>query len=255
MKRKIHAPDSKPITPAPAKSPYAKTSKPFNAWAEHLVGAQGVPTVPEVKKRKAPEGDIKTPAGPEEREVLYDGVRFTARRDGAEGAVEIVDIDNVGKGEGGFPVGKVFKFTIAKTDGAFDGEKELGADFDFGSLKAQLMPVCKPAFIQLLPESRVIAPLPSGSSAKPMDVDVKPSEFPARLTAPPTIGSAADSKPDVKPKGNQPYPAKGQASFKDTVTDEMLATIKEKFGVWEGRKVEWTRVTGAFLWLGDHLSR
>ncbi|KAL8278734.1 hypothetical protein RQP46_008803 [Phenoliferia psychrophenolica] len=260
-KRKIYAPDSKPITPAPAKNPYTKTAKPFNAWAESLVGANGIPSIPVERKRKAEEP--KAAPGPEDREVLYDGVRFTARRDlskGPDAPVEIVDLENVGTGPDGWPVGKVFKFTIARGDGSFEGETELGAEFDFGALKAQLMPLSKPAFVSLLPESRrPIAPLPSASSAssssaKPMDVDAKPttSEFPARLTAPPSIATAtpaAAATDDVKPEapklksGNQPYPAKGQASFKDSVTDETFAKLQEKFGVWEGRKMQWTRVS------------
>ena len=79
-----------------------------------------------------------------------------------------------------------------------------------------------------------------------IDTPAPSSEFPVRLTAPPTIGSAsasADTKPAGDKKG-QEYPAKGQCSFREVVTDEIFEKIKSTFGLWEGRKIEWTRASG-----------
>ena len=251
MKRKIYAPDSKPTVPSIPKNPYVKSNKPFNAWAEDLIGAQGFPgvvsTAPrEDKKRKAAgQGED----GTEEREILFDGVRFTAKKSAA-GDVEIVDEENVGRGEGGWPAGKVLRFVIAHSSGALDGPKEEGEPFNFAKLKTELLPICRPAFVALLPDSRPIAPLPSGASAPSaaMAVDTPASEFPVRLTAPPTIATAsATPAPEAKPaktSGNRgEYPAKGQVSFRDPVTDKILETIKSTLGLWEARKVEWVRAS------------
>lgn len=252
MKRKIYAPDTKPAPAGVPRNPYTKSNKPFNAWAEQLVGPQGFPkeivavdrTRGDDKKRKAGgQGED----GVEEREVLFDGVRFTARRKGGDGGeVEIVDEATVGAGEGGWETGKVLRFVISKKDGALDGAKEEGEFFNFSELKTQLLPICKPAFVSLLPESRAIAALPAGGSAMAIDTPAPSSEFPVRLTAPPTIGSAsapADTKPAGDKKG-QEYPAKGQCSFREVVTDEIFEKIKSTFGLWEGRKIEWTRASG-----------
>ena len=82
------------------------------------------------------------------------------------------------------------------------------------------------------------------------------SEFPTRLNAPPEIKSSADVKKDDAPEastssasgsGAQQYPARGQASFKEVVTDETFDKLKSEVGEIDGRKVEWVRVSGAFL--------
>lgn len=259
-KRKLYAPDSAPITGASKdsipKNPYSKSSKPFNAWAEKLVGEQGFPVKPSAvaaartnnKKRGAEDdGDA------EERDVLYDGVRFKARRTGGkDGKVEIVDEDNLGKGEKGWSTGKVLRFTIAKKDGSTSTDsKEDGEKFDFASLKKRLEPVGKPGFVSLL-DDRPIAPLPSGDKDSAMK-DAKP-EFPTRLNAPPEIKSAADVKKDepapeasTSSSGAQQYPARGQASFREALTDEKFEQLKSEVGEIDGRKVEWVRVSGAFL--------
>lgn len=266
-KRKIYAPDSAPITGASKdsvpKNPYSKSAKPFNAWAERLVGEDGFPIKPSAvaaarangKKRGAEDENEA-----EEREIMYDGVRFKARRTGGkDGKVEIVDEESVGKGEGGWATGKVFRFTIAKKDGSTSTDsKEDGEKFDFVSLKKRLEPIAKPAFVSLA-EDRPIAPLPAGASGdkdSTMKEAAPKSEFPTRLNAPPEIKSSADVKKDDAPEastssasgsGAQQYPARGQASFKEVVTDETFDKLKSEVGEIDGRKVEWVRVSGAFL--------
>lgn len=259
-KRKLYAPDSAPITGASKdaipKNPYSRSSKPFNAWAEKLVGEDGFPVKPSAVaaarangKKRGAEDDGEA----EEREIMYDGVRFKARRTGGkDGKVEIVDEATVGQGEGGWSTGKVLRFTIAKKDGSTSADaKEDGGKFDFASLKKRLEPVAKPAFVQLLDE-RTIAPLPSGDKDSAMK-DAK-SEFPARLNAPPEIKSAAEVKSDAaapaaeastSSSGAQQYPARGQASFKEALTDDMLEKLKSEVSEIDGRKVEWVRVSGA----------
>ncbi|BGP54483.1 hypothetical protein JCM8202_001563 [Rhodotorula sphaerocarpa] len=257
-KRKLYAPDSAPITGASKdaipKNPYSRSSKPFNAWAEKLVGEDGFPVKPSAVaaarangKKRGAEDDGEA----EEREIMYDGVRFKARRTGGkDGKVEIVDEATVGQGEGGWSTGKVLRFTIAKKDGSTSADaKEDGGKFDFASLKKRLEPVAKPAFVQLLDE-RTIAPLPSGDKDSAMK-DAK-SEFPARLNAPPEIKSAAEVKSDAaapaaeastSSSGAQQYPARGQASFKEALTDDMLEKLKSEVSEIDGRKVEWVRVS------------
>lgn len=259
-KRKLYAPDSAPIAPAKdavPKNPYAKSAKPFNAWADKLVAEDGFPTVPSAaaarkdgangKKRAAEDGDAV-----DEREILYDGVKFTARRTGGEGgSIEIVDEDKVGKGEGQWPTGKVFRFVIAKKDGSTSGDKEDGARFEFGPFKSRLEPVARPAFVSLT-EARPIAALP-GSDKEMKEAAPEPkAEFPTKLTAPPMVASASDAKKDEGEKapaasgsGAQQYPAKGQASFKDVVSDEQLEKLKQEVAEVDGRKVEWERLSGA----------
>ena len=82
------------------------------------------------------------------------------------------------------------------------------------------------------------------------------SEVPTRLNAPPEIKSSADVKKDDAPEastssasgsGAQQYPARGPASFKEVVTDETFDKLKSEVGEIDGRKVEWVRVSGAFL--------
>jgi lupus La protein len=203
----------------------------------------------EEKKRKADD------SAPEEREILYDGVRFTAKRTGGEdGSIEIVEEDKVGTAAGQWPVGKLFRFVISKKDGTFDGSKEEGERFNHIGFKEQLAPIAKPAFVGL---DRPVAPLPSAAMA----VDTKPSEFPARLTAPPTIGTASAAPPVAGAKsetssylGNgTEFPAKGQASFRELVSDEDFEKIKG-IGTWEGRKIEWVRASGTSLCLPCSLS-
>lgn len=248
MKRLIYAPDSAPIAGAAAvpRNPHSKNARPFNAWAEKLVGPRGFPRkvdLPEprtnsngkdanLKKRKA-DGE----AGEEQsREILFDGVRFTARKTAA-GEVEIVDEANVGT-EAGKWTNKVLKFTINSK--APDGAREEGAPVNFGDLKKMCFPIVKPGFFSLLdhkPAAEVQA-----------EPEAPKSEFPVKLTAPPTIGSAADAPAPatVAPTSDsrsQAYPARGQAAFRDEVTDEILAKIKSDIGSFEGRTIEWVRVS------------
>lgn len=236
MKRKIHAPDSKPIVASTGvpKNPYTRGNKPFNAWADQFIGDHGIPKVPggarveDGKKRKAgPDGD-------ETREVLFDGVRFTAKKVGEE--VTIVDEENVGLGEGGWATKKVLRMVIGVKVGS-EAATEQGEEFQFNTLKAAIVPILKPIFVSILPESRNIAGLPSG-----MAVDAPSSDFTARPSAPPAIGSAASAVS----KGPQTYPAKGQVSFKESVTDEILAKIQSDVGTFEGRPIQWIRATGMF---------
>jgi hypothetical protein len=55
-----------------------------------------------------------------------------------------------------------------------------------------------------------------------------------------------DGKLEIK-DGQQEYPAKGQASFKDVVTDEQFEQLKKDVSEVNGRKVEWIRAPGTFL--------
>lgn len=256
MKRKLHAPDSAPLAregkDAIPKNPYTKSTKPFNAWAEKLVSdVDGWPSVPSAASAR--EGNSKKRAaedGSEEREIFYDGVKFTARRTGGKsGSIELVDEDKIGKGEGQWPTGKVLRFTISKKDGATDGDKEDGERFDFGALKQRLEPIARPGFVSLVDE-RPIAGLPGGDKDM-KDAPAEKSEFPTRLTAPPTIATASEAKKEDEPeapakgRGEQQYPAKGQASFKDVLSDEQFAKLKSEVAEVEGRKIEWVRVSGA----------
>ncbi|GAA5975878.1 hypothetical protein JCM10908_005312 [Rhodotorula pacifica] len=263
-KRKLYAPDSAPITGASKdsvpKNPYSKSAKPFNAWAEQLVGENGFPIKPSAAaaarqngKKRGAEDENEA----EEREIMYDGVRFKARRTGGkDGKVELVGEESIGKGDGGWSTGKVFRFTIAKKDGSTSAEsKEDGERFDFASLKKRLEPIAKPAFVSLV-EDRQIAPLPAGASGdKDSTMKEGKSEFPTRLTAPPEIKSSAEVKkdddaaapaPEASSSGSsgaQQYPARGQASFKEAVTDETFDKLKSEVGEIDGRKVEWVRVS------------
>ncbi|TNY21397.1 hypothetical protein DMC30DRAFT_202321 [Rhodotorula diobovata] len=256
MKRKLHAPDSAPLAregkDAIPKNPYTKSTKPFNAWAEKLVSdVDGWPSVPSAASAR--EGNSKKRAaedGSEEREIFYDGVKFTARRTGGKsGSIELVDEDKIGKGEGQWPTGKVLRFTISKKDGATDGDKEDGERFDFGALKQRLEPIARPGFVSLVDE-RPIAGLPGGDKDM-KDAPAEKSEFPTRLTAPPTIATASEAKKEDEPeapakgRGEQQYPAKGQASFKDVLSDEQFAKLKSEVAEVEGRKIEWVRVSEA----------
>lgn len=245
MKRKIYAPDSKPIAAAAVpKNPYNKSAKPFNAWQEELIGPAGFPKLivvgernkPEDKKRKA-EGAVD---GVETRTVNFDSVTFEATKTG--GVISLVDVETLGTAPGQWPAGRVVKFIIAKKDGETTGTKENGEYFNFGQLKTKILDF-KPVFVTLL-DSRPIAALPTASSA--MAVDAPTSEFPARLTAPPTIATATPAVVEAKATGSGPqeYPAKGQASFKEPVTDEKLEELKTLVATWEGRTVTWTRATG-----------
>lgn len=251
MKRELHAPGtSKSAAPSVPRAPGQpqKGVKPYNAWALRLIGENGFPApiTPEDPKNGREDKKRKAPGAPEEREILFDGVRFTARRTGRDDStIEIVDEATVGTGEGQWVPGKLLKFTVSKKDGSFSGDKEQGGHFDFMELKQKLVPIVKPGFIGLTQSERPIAGLPSSSMA----VD-STSEFPTKLTAPPTIGSAADaaaasseSKPVESPRGAIEYPAPGQASFKEHVTEEHFDKIKSEFAEFEGRKIEWTRAT------------
>lgn len=250
MKRKIYAPNSKPIAGASSvpTNPYekrnpanrGKVNKPFNAWAETLVGPNGIPNPIPVYNPSAPRParDNKRKAEEEEeKEVLYDGVRFTAKKEA--GGVTVVDEDKI---VSQWDTNKLLCFTISKIDGSISpASKEEGEKFDFTKLKIKLTPICKPGFVSLNQSSREIAGFPSSSSK----MDVTPSEFPVKLTAPPTIGSASDIKPASKPIGEgQEYPAKGTASFRDIVTDEILIKINEELGSFGGRKILWVRASG-----------
>lgn len=259
-KRKLYAPDSAPITGKDAvpKNPYSRSAKPFNAWAEKLVGENGFPSPYTAggsarpkesngKKRAAEDKDAV-----EEREIQYEGVRFKARRTGGkDGQVEIVDEGTIGTGAGEWPMGKVLRFTITKKDGSTSGDLEGGENFDFGALKKRLEPIAKPGFVSLL-EDRKIAPLPSADK----DKEMKDDPFPARATAPPEVKAAASSeeKEEDKPaeastSSAQQYPARGQASFKEVLPDEVFEKIKSEVGEINGRKVEWVRISGALAFV------
>jgi hypothetical protein len=253
-KRKIYAPDAPAITASSSvpKNPYAKSAKPFSAWGEHLISETGFPTLPQGGKRddREKEGSKKRGAddsGEQTREILYDGVRFTARKVG--GSVELVDEEKIGTGEGQWPFGKVFRFTISKKDGSSSGDVEGGPKVMFQDFKKRLEPIAKPAFVSVF-DNREIAGLPSGDKA--MKVEEEKKEFPTRLTAPPTIATASETKKEedaptasTVSAGQQAYPAKGQASFKDVVSEEALAKLKSEVGELDGRKIEWTRVSGS----------
>ena len=245
MKFKIYDPEGKgrPATPAVPANPYAKNgkdskgkpnnNKPFNAWAEGSIGVGGFPRAPgadrrDTKRKATEEADIK------EREILFNGVTFTARK-GDYGKIEIVDEATVGTGAGGWEGQKVLRFTISKKDGTMEGT-EAGEYFNHGQLKTQLYPICKPAFVAIITDDAPEAKAPAA-----------PSEFPPRLDAPPTVVSAASIVPATTTpalSGGQEYPAKGQASFRDVVTDEIFETLKTKLGTWEGRTLTWVRATG-----------
>ena len=246
MKRLIYAPDSAPVAGPSAvpRNPHAKNARPFNAWAEKLVGARGFPKkvdVPEPrtngkelnsKKRKADDDGAE-----QTREVLFDGVRFTARKL-ASGEVEIVDEATVGT-EAGKWTNKVLKFVIQSN--AADGAKQDGAHVNFGDLKKLCFPIVKPGFFSLLDK-------PAGPAAGEAPEAAPKSEFPVKLTAPPTIGSAAAAPAAVAAPATdarqQAYPARGQAAFRDEVTDEILAKIQADIASFDGRSVEWVRVSG-----------
>lgn len=186
---------------------------------------------------------------------MFDGVKFTARRTGGEGGeVEIVDKATIGLGEGGWSVGKVMRFTMSKKDGSLTAPSESGEFFNFSSLKTTLAPIAKPAFVSLLP-TRTIAALPSTSttSTYTMAVDTAPSTA-QTLDAPPAIGSSAAiavavpvvAAPVTDSNNPQQYPADGQVSFREQVTEEILTKLRADIGVWEGRKVSWVRASGMF---------
>ncbi|GAA5925717.1 hypothetical protein JCM3775_001482 [Rhodotorula graminis] len=268
MKRKVYAPDSKPMAregkDAIPKNPYSKSSRPFNAWAEHLVSdTDGWPVKPSAAgaSRDATTNGKKRAAedGVDEREIFYDGVKFTARRTGGKaGSIELVDEDKIGTGEGQWPKGKVLRFTVSKKDGSTDGGKEDGEQFDFVALKKRIEPIARPGYVSLFDGARPVANLPGSSSASadkdaPMQ-DAK-SEFPTRLTAPPTIATASEEKKDdAAPaaaaeskgaSGAQQYPAKGQSSFKDVLSEDQFETLKKEVSEVNGRKIEWVRVSEA----------
>lgn len=244
MKRQIYAPGTKapePTTDIP-KHPYPKSLRPFNAWAVSTISSTGFPSeLPAEVKREPRTDDKKRKADdstPDEREILFDGVRFTAKRNG--GSIELVDEENIGKGEGGWSAGKVLQFSVSKLDGTSEG-KENGDELNFGKLKFTLNPISKAGFVSL-DSRRPIAALPASTMA--VD-DVKPSEFPARLTAPPTVGSATETTPETKPStGSIEYPAKGHASFREVVDDATLEKIQAGAGEFEGRKIQWSRASG-----------
>jgi lupus La protein len=186
---------------------------------------------------------------------LFDGVKFTARRTGGEGGeVEIVDKATIGLGEGGWSVGKVMRFTMSKKDGSLTAPSESGEFFNFSSLKTTLAPIAKPAFVSLLPTRTIAAP-PSTSttSTYTMAVDTAPSTA-QTLDAPPAIGSSAAiavavpvvAAPVTDSNNPQQYPADGQVSFREQVTEEILTKLRADIGVWEGRKVSWVRASGMF---------
>lgn len=245
MKRLIYAPDSKAATTFTATpvNPYTKSIKPFNAWAEQLIATNGTPTVPTAGRVQDPKKRKSDPDADEDREVLFDGVRFTARRSG--GLISVVDEENVGKGADGWSTGKVLRMVIGVKAGS-TAESEQGEGFNFGKLKADLIPIAKPAFVSILPESRTIANLPSSSALPSAAMVVEPSsDFPERSIAPPTIAIAASSAPTTSSGyGPQTYPAKGQVSFKDVVTDELLEKVRSEVATFEGRPITWVRATG-----------
>ena len=267
MKRKVYAPDSKPMAregkDAIPKNPYSKSSRPFNAWAEHLVSdSDGWPVKPSAAgaPRDASNGKKRAAEdGVNERDIFYDGVKFTARRTGGKGgSIELVDEDKIGTGEGQWPKGKVLRFTVSKMDGSTDGDKEDGEQFDFVALKKRIEPIARPGYVSLFDGARPVAGLPGSSSAADKDAPMQDakSEFPTRLTAPPTIATASDSdkKDDAAAagaaeskgaSGAQQYPAKGQSSFKDVLSEDQFETIKKEVSEVEGRKIEWVRVSGA----------
>ncbi|GAA6062624.1 hypothetical protein JCM10212_000286 [Sporobolomyces blumeae] len=240
-KRQLYAPGSKPVEKDNIpKNPYSKSAKPFNAWAERLIDEHGFPQIPSAASARTAEKEDKKKRKAEddnpERDISYDGVQYKARKT-ASGDVEIVDEDKVGQGENGWKMGKLLRFTIASKE----GKAEAGERFDYGSFKRRLEPIVKPAFVSIQ-DSRQIAGLPE----KKEDAQMK-SEFPTPLKAPPTVVSASevkseDAKVEVK-EGQQEYPARGQASFKEVVTDEMMEKLKSEVGEINGRKVEWTRVS------------
>lgn len=263
MKRQIHAPGTSKPAPGVPRAPGGQSGnqkggvKPYNAWAQHLIDENGYPSEIEPeqargsmdRKRKADD------SGSDEREILFDGVRFTAKRTGKgdDATIEIVNEAEVGTGEGQWPAGKLLKFTVSKSDGSMSGDKERGSSFNVMELKSKITPIVKPGFIGLTQNERPIAGLPGSSMA--VDAPVK-SEFPTKLSAPPTIASASDastsapaaaSSSEPLPRGVVEYPAAGQASFKEMVTDEILEKIKSQFGEFEGRKIEWTRATRKFF--------
>lgn len=238
MKRLIYDPEgkqtAKPAASVVPSNPYQRGPRPFNAWAENLVGDHGFPLQPSTSAQGKSDNKRKALDEPEitEREILFNGVTFTAKK-GNGGKIEIVDEATVGTGPDEWVGGKVLRFVISKKDGTTDGAIEGGEYFNHGQLKTALFPICKPAFVA------IIAAEPEADATS---VDRESSDFPARATAPPTIQSAAAVAAASIP-GGQDYPAKGQASFRDTVTDEIFATLKSTLGTWEGRTIEWVRAS------------
>jgi len=139
-------------------------------------------------------------------------------------------------------MGKLLRFTIVSKE----GKPEAGERFNYGDFKRRLEPISKPAFVGLQ-EKRDVAGLPEKK-----DTEMK-SEFPEKLKAPPMVVASTekkeekdDGKLEIK-DGQQEYPAKGQASFKDVVTDEQFEQLKKDVSEVNGRKVEWIRAPGTFL--------
>lgn len=138
-------------------------------------------------------------------------------------------------------MGKLIRFTISSKE----DKPEAGERFNYGEFKRRLEPIAKPAFVGLS-ENRQVAGLPD----KKEDSEMK-SEFPEKLKAPPMVVASSEAKKEEGGKlelkdGQQEYPAKGQASFKDVVTDELFEQLKKDVSEVNGRKVEWTRASGKF---------
>lgn len=247
IKRQIHAPGTtKPAPGIPRQpgQPFNKGLKAYNAWALHLIGDKGLPAeiVPDQARAGRDDKKRKADDGPEEREILFDGVRFTARRTGGEGGqIDIVDEATVGTGEGGWVPGKLLKVSV-KEDGPVASDR-----INFMELKSKIAPIVKPGYIGFpQKEDRPVAGLPGSAMA----VDAPKSEFPTKLTAPPTIG-VASATPAASTEAKDAVVA--QASFKEDVTDEILEKIKSDFGSFEGRTLTWTRASGMSLFLAPAL--
>ncbi|KAL8283451.1 hypothetical protein RQP46_005861 [Phenoliferia psychrophenolica] len=237
---------------APATGPTTKRLKKpnvFNAWTSNRIPLSMLPSptnnptkskklrpTKSKPKRKAIEFDDAR----EERLVKYDGVKFTALREGE--LIFILGLESVGHD---WNKNKLLRFTIARSDGTVDdGDKEeLGEGFNFSELKKALVPVSNPRHVELLPEfRRKIAPLPSALSLAKMELEHSTVTDGENEEA----TMAVDPKDPVKlgaNKSTQIYPAVGQATFKSVVTDAMLERIRDKVAQHAGRNVEWTRAT------------
>ncbi|KAM0788493.1 hypothetical protein ACM66B_001625 [Microbotryomycetes sp. NB124-2] len=238
MKREIYAPGS-----AKQAEKNGKGSKGFNAWALKYVDSNGFPAPVENVSKDSRDNSKKRKAddGPEERDVMFDGVRFKAKRtkEGDDSSIELVDEDKIGTEEGQWPKGRLLKFTLSG-----DGSNK----FNFMELKGKIATIAKPGFIGLEQpkgddQDRPVANLPSSSTtAAPSShamVDTIEQPKP-KLDAPPMVASASAVKEEAK---SDPSAQRGTASFREVVSDEAFDKIKSEFSDFEGQKLEWSRAS------------
>ncbi|KAK4058495.1 hypothetical protein OIO90_000657 [Microbotryomycetes sp. JL221] len=254
MKRQIYAPGTEKQIQSTNNN---KNNKQFNAWSQKLVDSNGFPSLFETttnnknettdsnsKKRKAQED------GPEERDIMFDGVRFKAKRINDD-SVELVDENSIGTTEGQWPKGRLLKFTI-KTKGSDDTR------FNYIELKNQISSIVKPGYIGLdtKDEQQVdkVQASASGSNGTSTGgfksvamTDVGEGVIKPKLNAPPTIASASTtSSSSIEPSqvvNDDQNLLRGTASFKQIVDDEAFNKIQSEFSNFQGQELNWTRAT------------